>query len=124
MSVADSLLPNGFEALEPFAEYWAVAPAVIRAERRTESTDEQRAAFFAVAKDTIPPALAYLDKKPLDQHDAKEQRLMNLLLSFAHVACAVEIQRDDEATHAQFRRYLVTTRATADIPRVTGGSSA
>jgi hypothetical protein len=57
--------------------------------------------------------LSYLDQKPLKQLDGKEQRLMHLLLSFAHAAYAVEIQGDNEARHAQFQRHLKITRAPA-----------
>ena len=114
MSTVNFLLPNGFEALEPFVDYWAVAPAATRAERRTMSTEQQRAAFYKVANDIIPVALAYLDKRPLNQFDDKEQRLMNLVCSFAHAAYAVEIQADNEPRHAQLRRGLQITRATAD----------
>jgi hypothetical protein len=114
MSGTDHLLPVGFEPLEPFAEYWAVAPAALRAERRTASTPAQRLAFYGVAKDTMSPALAYLERKPLSELDEKESRLMRLLLSYAHVAYAIEIQGDAEAAHAQLRRHLKITRATAD----------
>jgi hypothetical protein len=78
------------------------------------STHEQRVAFYEAAKDLVTAALMYLDKKPLDQFDDKELRLMNLLCSFAHVAYAVEIQGDHEARHAQYRSCLKITRATAD----------
>lgn len=115
MSTAHSLLPSGFEVLEPFVEYWAVAPAATRAERRTMSTEQQRAAFYEVANDIVPAALVYLDKKPLDQFDEQEQRLMNLLCSFAHAAYAVEIQAENETRHAQLRKGLRITRATADF---------
>jgi hypothetical protein len=114
MSAVNPVLPTGFEALAPFVEYWAVAPAATRAERRTMSTHAQRAAFYEVAKDLAAAALVYLDKKPLNRFDDSELRLMNLLCSFAHVAYAVEIQGDNEATHAQYRRCLKITRATAD----------
>ena len=121
MSAVNPVLPSGFEALAPFVEYWAVAPAATRAERRTMSTHQQRAAFYEVAKDLIAEALVELDKKPLNQFDDKELRLMNLSCSFAHVAYAVEIQGDNEATHAQYRRHLKITRATADfhLPEIT-----
>ena len=114
MSNAQSSLPAGFEVLELFVEYWAVASAALRAERRTLSTAQQRAAFYAAANDMLLSALAYLDQKPLSQFDAQEQRLMDLMCSFAHAAYAVEIQADNEPMHAQLRRGLRITRATAD----------
>jgi hypothetical protein len=115
VSGAAPLLPAGFEALEPFVSYWAVAGSANRERLRGESTEQQRQAFYQACKDLLAPGLAALDRKPLDQLDAAEQRLMNLLLSFAHVSIAVEIQRDAEAAHAENRRFLRITRTSADI---------
>lgn len=120
MSAASSLLPPGFEVLEPFAGTWAVAGSHARAQRRQESTEAERAAFYNVAKDKLADALAYLDKKPLSQLDEKEQRLMNLILCLAHVALATEVQRDHESRHAEFRRHLTITKAPADRPSASG----
>jgi hypothetical protein len=109
-----SLLPPGFEQLSPFVESWSLAGAARRAQRRIESSEAERAAFYAAAKDVVPAALAHLDRKPLAQLDARETRLMNLVLSFAHVALAIEVQADAEAGHSQFRKRFTITRASAD----------
>ena len=116
MSTTGGLLPSGFEALEPFVESWAIDGAANRAHRRLVSNEAQRIAFFNAAKDLLPAGLAYLDRKPLEQFDEKEQRLMNLLLSLGHVAQAVEIQGDDEPRHALGRQHMKITRASADLP--------
>ena len=116
MSPVNSLLPQGFETLEPYAVLWAVAGSGNRAQRRQDSSAAERAAFYNAAKDKLADALAYLDKKPLDRLDEKEQRLMNLLLTLAHVALASEIQRENEAAHAKDRRFVRITRAPADRP--------
>ena len=115
MSSATSLLPPGFERLAPFVAAWSLAGAANRAQRRIESSEQERMAFYAAAKDALPAALAHLDRKPLAQLDAQETRLMNLVLSFAHVALAVEVQADAEAGHAQSRRHFTITRASADV---------
>jgi hypothetical protein len=115
MSGAPSQLPAGFEALEPFASTWAIAGAANRAERRMSSSEADRVAFFEAAKDLLAPALARLDETPLDQFDAKEQRLMDLMLTFAHVAFAVEVQGDDEPKHLRGARRMKITRAPADL---------
>jgi hypothetical protein len=114
MSSTSSLLPNGFQVLEPFVEYWAVAPAALRAERRTMSTEQQRVEFYKATNDILPLALEYLDKKPLALLDEQEQRLMNLMCSYAHAAYAVEVQANNEPQHASLRKGLRITRATAD----------
>jgi len=115
MNGTNCQLPSGFEALEPFVESWAVNGAANRSHRRLVSSESERVAFFNAAKDLAPTALSYLDRKPLNQFDEKEQRLMNLLLSLCHAALAVEIQGDDEPKHAQGRQHMKITRASADL---------
>jgi len=114
MSGATSL-PAGFEALEPFVADWALKGMARRAERRETSSEAERVAFFTAAKDLAGPALARLDEKPLAGLDEKERRLMDLMLGFAHVALAVEMQGDDEPKHARAARHLRITRAPADV---------
>jgi hypothetical protein len=116
MSKAGSQLPPGFEALEPFAAAWAVAGANNRTQKRVASTPAERVAFFEAAKGLLVPALDYLDTKPIKAFDAREQRLMNLMLTFAHVAMAVEVQGDDEPKHARYSPFMPITRAPADLP--------
>ncbi|MFA5939467.1 MAG: hypothetical protein WC809_08955 [Sinimarinibacterium sp.] len=115
MTVLTSLLPEGFDALEPYAESWAVASAAGRAQRRLLSTESERVAFYDAAKELVQRALTQLDQKPLMQLDEREHRLMNLMLGFAHVALAVEVQRDDEPRHAEVRKHMRIVRASADI---------
>lgn len=115
MSIQTSL-PAGFEALQPFVEFWAADTAAARAHCRDISDEAGRAAFYDAALPLIPKALEYLDAKPLSQHDDSEQRLMKLVLGFGHVAMAVELQRDEEPKHARFRPYMRITRAPADLP--------
>jgi hypothetical protein len=107
-------LPQGFEALEPFAETWAGTTAAARAHLRETSRQADRTAFFEAAKDLVAPGLALLDAKPLGQFDSKEQRLMDLILTFAHVAPAVEVQGEDEFKHARDNPFLRITRAPSD----------
>lgn len=106
-------LPPGFEALEPFVGRFAVAGTANRAQLRSDSESEERTAFYEAAKDLVAPALDLLDKKPLDELDEAEQRLLDLCLSFAHIALAVEIQGPDEERHARMRQYMRITRSPA-----------
>lgn len=121
--MSDSRLPAGFEALEPFATGWAIEGANNRLQRRLTSSESERIAFFEVARVLLPAALEHLDKKPLPQFDVREQRLMNLFLTFAHVALAVEIQGDHEPGHAEGARHITITRAPADLPPGAGASA-
>jgi len=114
MSTSDTLLPAGFEALAPFVKFWAVDTAAERAHCRDSSDEASRVAFYSAVRDLVPKGLAYLDAKALNQLDEREQRLMRLILSFAHVSIAVELQREAEPKHARYRPYMRITRAPAD----------
>jgi len=113
MTVA--LLPPGFEALEPFVDAWAITGAASRARKRNDSAEAERLAFYEVAKELAPAALDYLDRKPLAEFDEGEKRLMNLMLSLAHVAPTVEALGPAEAQHARDREHLKITRASSDL---------
>lgn len=113
--MSSSQLPAGFESLESFAAGWAIEGANNRLQRRLTSSESERVAFFEAAKNLLPAALEYLDKKPPGEFDASEQRLMNLFLTFAHIALAVEIQGDHESRHAEGARHITITRAPADL---------
>jgi hypothetical protein len=115
MSLSSARLPAGFESLEQFVDGWALAGAANRARLRLTSSEAEREAFYHAAKDVLPAALAYLDRKPLRGFDECDNRLMNLLLTLCHIAMAVEIQGDDEPRHAQVRKHLKITRAPADL---------
>ncbi|MCB2076655.1 MAG: hypothetical protein KDE55_03045 [Novosphingobium sp.] len=107
-------LPAGFESLEPFADRFAIEGTAARAQLRSDTTPEERQAFYDAASDLVGPALDMLDEKPLGDLDAAERRLLAMCLSFAHIALAVEIQGPDEARHAQMRAHMRITRSPAD----------
>jgi len=109
-----NLLPAGYDVLEPFVAQWAVSGTATRARCRDESTPAQRTAFYEIAKGLVPQALEQLDAKGLAALDDKEQRLLDLLCSFAHVTLAVEMLGDAEPRHAQFRKEMRITRSPAD----------
>jgi len=108
-------LPAGFEALEPFVATWAVDNASRRAEMRGEAPEDERKAFYAAAQPNVEAALEYLDAKPLGAFDDSEKRLMQLMLSLAHVAMAEEVHKEQEPRHAQFRAHMPVTRAPSDF---------
>lgn len=109
-----NLLPEGYEALEPFVAQWAIDGTVERDRARGASTPEQREAFYAAAKAYVPQALAELDRKPVSELDERERRLLDLLLSLAHVTLAVEMLTDAEPRHARFRQVMKITRTPED----------
>ena len=114
MSIDNALLPAGFEVLEPFTARWAIDGAANRAQRRIETSAADLTAFYSVAKDIVANALEYLDRKPIDQFDERDKRLMNMVLSLCHVSLAVEVQGDDEPKLGRALRHMRITRASAD----------
>ena len=70
-----TMLPESFTALEPFAVDWALTGSAARAARRGSSTAEERQAFYAAAAGELPRALDYLDGKGFDAFDAADERL-------------------------------------------------
>ena len=111
---AVTALPAEFAALEPFVELWALSTTAERAARRTASTPQEREAFFAAAAPLLDPVLDRLDAVALTTFSVQEQRLMDLMLSLAHVALAVEIQGPDEARSAPWRDRMRIDRSIAD----------
>lgn len=107
-------LPAGFQTLEPFVERFAISSSAARAQRRTDSTPEERRAFFDAALPLMGHALDYLDSKPLAELDDSERRLLDMAMTFAHVSLAVEIQGAQEAGHAPMREYMRITRSPSD----------
>jgi len=114
MTAADHSLPPGFEPLQDYVQKWAVEGAAERLQRRLQSTGPERLAFYNDISSLFPDAIALLDQTPPQVYDPQQQRLMNLLLSFAHVALAVEVQGEDEDRQAQARQHMKITRASAD----------
>lgn len=115
MTDANSSLPKGFESLEPFVATYALDNANRRAEMRGDAPVEERDAFYKAAQPLLAPALDYLDAKTFDEYDERDKRLMWMMLSLAHVAIAVEIQKEDEERHARLRTFMPVTRAPADF---------
>lgn len=109
-----TLLPPGYEILEPFVAQWAHTDMATRDRARSESTPAEREAFFAAASGLVPQALAELDRKPISELDERERRLLHLMLSLTHVTLAVEMMTDGEARHAGFRQVMRITRTPED----------
>lgn len=107
-------LPPGFDALETFVVTWAIDGTANRAARRSASTPDEREAFFAAASPLLDRALEHLDGRPIDSLPPADQLLMNLMLSLAHVALAVEIQGPDEVRSAPWRDRMRIDRSPAD----------
>ena len=115
MSKTTLRLPEGFTALDPFVDDWAIATSAARAARRDDTSAAEQEHFYNAARAFLDPALTLLDGKPLAKLDAKERQLLDLMLTLAHVSIAVEVQRDFEPQHTVMRRYMRITRTPADL---------
>jgi len=103
-------LPDQFASLQPFVEQWAIAGLSNRDAARTAIPDDERRAFYAVAKDQIFPILDYLDAKPTADLDRADAALLNMALAYIHISLAIEIQGDVEPFHAGMRQHMGITR--------------
>lgn len=104
-----ALLPIGYEALESFVEQWAAADLVSRAAARDISTAEERRAFHEAASPLAAQALALLGPVPRAAMTEPQQRLLDLLLAYAHLIMAVEVQGPAEPRHAALRVHMRIT---------------
>jgi hypothetical protein len=114
-------LPAGFDALEPFAAYWAAETLSERDTRRLDSTEAERVAFYTAARDLAPAALDYLDSKSFADYEEADHRLLDLMLSLIHATLAIEIERDEEHVHARGARLMPIVHERAD-PRALFGA--
>lgn len=117
----ETLLPQGFAALEPFVAFWAAPTLSGRDARRLESTEAQRQAFYAAARGIAPAALAYLDARPFAAYDEADHRLLDLMLALIHVSLAVEIERNEEHIHARGARLMPIVRERASPRELAAG---
>lgn len=110
-----ALLPEAYSQLEPFAAQWALPTTAQRTMERSNSTPEARQAFYDALSPIAAGVIDELDAKPLEALSDAEKRLLDMILAYAHVALAVEIQGPEEAWHRQWRDRMVVTRSPADL---------
>jgi hypothetical protein len=106
--VSDTLLPEAFAELEPFAATWCLATEPERYERRLASDMTELQALYGVGFPRTEEALAYCDKFPLDALPDQARRLLELVHPIITVSMCVEI----------WHRPRVVDGANAEIHRV------
>ena len=109
-------LPGGFEALQPFADRWALATEYERAAERRRSTPADIKAFYDAGLKCLPEILKRADQYPLGQITGVDSSLFHLALSLAEVAPHVEFYDCDPRVPFAFReeRLVGAHCATAD----------
>jgi hypothetical protein len=84
-------LPAGFEELEHFVPYWAVAGQNERRHQRCDTSFDEIQRFYDAVYPRADEAMNYLEGFPLRNMPGPEARLMRLVLSLAQASMAVEI---------------------------------
>ena len=88
--MTNATLPPNFKDLEPYLD-WALPTERARNRKRLTSSMEEIRAFYDAMLARVEPSLAYLNGFALDGILEAEQNLLNLTLSLAEVANAVEL---------------------------------
>jgi hypothetical protein len=88
--VAGSLLPRGFETLEPFVSAWVLPDAAARMTKRQSSTIAELRQFYDAVLPLGEAALDYLRDFELGSLAPPAERLLKLMLSLAEIGPAVE----------------------------------
>lgn len=108
-------LPPGFEALESLAQRWAVSDSNERMQVRWASDAAERQQFYDSTTPLLETALVYLDGRRGSRMSAEDTCLLDLILTLAHIALAVELQKDVEPRHARAHSRFSFDRAPAEM---------
>ncbi|MFA7597363.1 MAG: hypothetical protein WCY92_13525 [Novosphingobium sp.] len=84
-------LPEGFEELEEFVPYWAVAGQDARRYQRSDTTMAEIERFYHAVYPRADAAMDHLEKFPLRDMPGPETRLKRLILSLAQASMSIEI---------------------------------
>jgi hypothetical protein len=91
--VAESPLPDGFGDLAAFASVWALPTELERNRQRHRATIEDIQRFYDAMLARMDAIMEHLNRYRLDDLPAAERRLLDLALSLAEVAPAIEFYR-------------------------------
>lgn len=86
-----SLLPDRFSDLEPFAAAWALETAAQRLHKRMQSSMPEIEMFYGAVLPHLETALHYLDEFEFGKLPPPQRRLHWMTLAAAEAALSVEI---------------------------------
>lgn len=104
----DTMLPEQFAELEPFARKWCIPRERERYEARLSSSMEELQALYDVGMARGEEAQAYLDQFDLDDLPPKELNLLWLMMSVIQTAFPVEAFRQPKVPDTGSTYLLVT----------------
>ncbi len=113
--MSERVLPEGFEALEPFQPYWGAATTQLRRERREAASMVDITAFYEVMLEHAPVAMQHLEALPLDAMPPVSVRLMEMVLMLAHVSMATELHGQPRAPHTPYPHGVRLVRGPANF---------
>jgi hypothetical protein len=91
--MTETLLPDQFSELEPFARTWCLAAERARFAQRMASSMDEIQAFYDAFFPRAEEAIAYCDQFPLDDMPEDATRLLQLLYSLVMASFPVEAWR-------------------------------
>jgi hypothetical protein len=91
--MTETLLPDQFSELEPFAQLWCLPTERERFARRMASSMDEIQAFYDAFFPRAEEAIAYCDQFPLDDMPEGATRLLQLLYSLVMASFPVEAWR-------------------------------
>jgi hypothetical protein len=91
--MTDTLLPNQFADLEPFAKQWCLPTERERFAARMSTPMEHMQAFYDAFFARAEAAIEYCEQFPLDDMPEDAERLLQLLYSLVMVSFPVEAWR-------------------------------
>jgi hypothetical protein len=101
--VAAAVLPQGFEALQPFAATWGKLES--QEERyllRQHSSMTELKQFYDAAAPRLDEVFDYLDKFPMDKLPDSEALLYRTVLGLTEAAMAIEVFNQPCVPYAPF----------------------
>jgi len=107
-------LPQEFQQLEPFVAEWALDTAFKRDAKRGSAPVAARQEFYDAVTPVITDILDHLDQTPLALHDDKQRNLMQMALTYAHIAQSIEVQGPAEDRHTRSRKRIPIISVPAD----------
>lgn len=108
-----SVLPQEFEALEPFVEKWALADFNARLTARYNGEMAELQAFYDVMQPLAEPAMQVLEAHPFEALPEDLLPLFRLVMALAHVAVSGERQRAPRPKSVKWPSNLVVIEGPA-----------
>ena len=89
--MSESILPEKFASLEPYAAKWALADFNDRYNTRLATSMEDMEAFYDAVMSKYREVMDYLNEFELEKMPAKELKLLQMYYSLVQVSFAVEV---------------------------------